>query len=123
MSGSESVEDVATLLLQFEKQLMEPTFRKDREKVSSLLAEEFFEFGSSGRVWSRVATLDLLANETYQPPLVVEHFSARPIAPETVLVTYKAIREGRVSLRSSIWINRNDRWQIVFHQGTKVPAG
>jgi len=29
-------------------------------------------------------------------------------------------REKMISLRSSIWQNRNEKWQIVFHQGTKT---
>jgi ribonuclease HI len=60
-SGPDTV--LAELLLSLELQLMDPAFRKDRAAVSSLLAEDFSEFGSSGRVWSREAILDLLESE------------------------------------------------------------
>jgi hypothetical protein len=118
------------LLLDLEKQLMDSAFRKDREQVSVLLAENFCEFGSSGRVWSREATLDLLANEPPQPAPIVEDFAIRLLSPETALVTYRTLRRAQnidslVSLRSSIWVrgtqsSRGD-WQVLFHQGTKVP--
>jgi len=115
------------LLLNLERQLMDPVFRKDRERVGELLAEEFSEFGSSGRVWTRDATLDLLAGESPQPAPDVEDFAARQIAADTVLVTYRTVPKGdgfeshSSSLRSSIWIRRGERWQILFHQGTKIP--
>jgi hypothetical protein len=89
-----------------------------------LLAEEFSEFGSSGRVWTRDSTLDLLAGESPQPAPDVEDFAARQIAADTVLVTYRTVPKGdgfESSLRSSIWIRRGERWQILFHQGTKIP--
>jgi hypothetical protein len=124
-----SAEDgaLAGVLLQLERQLMDPVCRKDLEQVFALLAAEFREFGSSGRVWTRVAILDLLGSEMPQPAPVVEDFAIQLIGPEAVLVTYRVIRaQGepgvpRASLRSSLWVLRQDRWQMLFHQGTKIP--
>jgi hypothetical protein len=115
------------LLLQLEQQLMDPVFRKDRGRVSALLAEEFREFGASGRVWSREAILDLLASEMPRPASAVEDFAIQHIGPEAVLVTYRAVcAQGEsgvphASLRSSLWIRSKDGWQVLFHQGTKIP--
>jgi hypothetical protein len=114
--------ELKTLLLTLELQLIDPDFRKDRERVSALLADDFFEFGSSGRVWSKASILDLLATEPGQPAPVVEEFEIRRIAAEAVLVTYRTVRPEQVTLRSSVWMLQGGAWQVVFHQGTKVPA-
>jgi hypothetical protein len=120
--------DLPALLLGLECQLMDPSFRKDREKVSTLLAEEFREFGSSGRVWSRETILDLLATEAQYTAPQVEDFAVQCIAPETALVTYRTVRISSISdappqvtLRSSIWVLRKGFWRVLFHQGTKIP--
>ena len=118
---------LAELLLNLERQLMDPVFRKNREHVSALLAEDFREFGSSGRVWTRNTTVNLLATETLPSAAEVEDFAIQSIGLETVLVTYRAVRvtaesgAPQASLRSSLWVLRENRWQILFHQGTKIP--
>jgi hypothetical protein len=108
-----------------EEVLLDPMVRRDRGQVADLLADDFFEFGSSGRVWSRAATLDLLASEDYTPPSM-EDFACHLIAPDVALVTYKSVRIDSVSgmrrvvLRSSLWIRKSERWRVRFHQGTKA---
>jgi len=112
--------EIAELLLLLEKRLMDPTVRKDRVQVSALLAEDFREFGSSGRHWSREAILDLLATEPALPAPAVEDFALQLIAPDTALVTYRTVRPQQSTLRSSIWKRTEAGWQIFFHQGTKI---
>jgi hypothetical protein len=116
------------LLLKHEQQLMDTVFRKDRDRVSALLAEEFREFGSSGRVWTRSAILELLASEAPQPAPRVEDFAIQFLGPEAVLATYRAVRAHssgvpQASLRSSLWIRSKHGWQMVFHQGTRIEPG
>jgi catechol 2,3-dioxygenase-like lactoylglutathione lyase family enzyme len=31
-------------------------------------------------------------------------------------------RQGSESLRSSLWVMRDGRWQMLFHQGTTIPG-
>jgi hypothetical protein len=118
---------LAELLLQLEQQLMDPDFRKNREQVSVLLAKDFREFGSSGRVWTRDTTVNLLATETLPAVPEVEDFAVQRIGPETALATYRTVRVSaesaapQASLRSSLWVLREGRWQVLFHQGTKIP--
>ena len=103
--------------------LMDPAVRRDRERVAQLLAEDFLEFGSSGRVWTRAMTLELLSTERYAAP-VVECFACRMLGREVALVTYRAVRsneatgERTVTLRSSIWTRISGDWKMQFHQGT-----
>jgi hypothetical protein len=90
-----------------------------------LLAEDFIEIGSSGRVYDRNAILAAVPGEdafTWS----IEDFAVRLLAPEVALVTYRlSIRSAgahdpRVTLRSSVWVHRDGRWVLVFHQGTLV---
>ena len=114
--------ELIVLLRSLELQLMEPAFRRDRKQVSALLAEDFREFGSSGRVWSRAAILDLLESEDGYTAPQVEDFATQRLSPETVLATYRTVRGGVSTLRSSIWVLRGERWQMLFHQGTRIPS-
>ena len=123
MSGDEEAV-LTALLLNLEQLLMDPDFRKDRVRAAALLAEEFFEFGSSGRVWTRAEILDPSSASPSAPG--VEDFVVRSIAPELVQATYRTARTTpesgqQAALRCSLWIWREDRWQVLFHQGTKVP--
>jgi hypothetical protein len=113
--------DLAELLLSLELRLMDPAFRKDRTAVSVLLAKDFREFGVSGREWSREAILDLLTTEPSRPVPKIEDFRIQPLTADAVLVTYRTIRFEVQANRSSIWIQSATGWQVLFHQGTKVP--
>lgn len=117
---------VAAELLRAEMLLLDPVVRRDRSRVAALLADDFFEFGASGRVWCRDEILDLLAIEPYAPP-ILEDFACHRVADHAVLVTYRTVRvnteSGRreTALRSSVWTKRSGRWLVRFHQGTRVP--
>ena len=121
----ESPAEVCELFQALEAALLEPAVRRDREKVAALLAEDFLEFGSSGRVWTREQTLELLATEDYEPP-AMEDFQCRMLAWDVALVTYKTVRidaktgERQCALRSSVWTRVNGGWRVRFHQGTRA---
>jgi hypothetical protein len=117
-------EQVAAQLLRHELALLDPSVRRHRDRVSALLAEDFIEFGSSGRVWTREIIIDLLANEEFQPT-ALEDFHCGRIADGVMLVTYRTVRPGvdggapTSTLRSSLWVREaSGEWRIRFHQGT-----
>ena len=111
--------------LQLEERLLQPEVRRDRTEVASLLAEEFVEFGSSGRIFDREQILELLENEP-EARIAMLDGAQQMVAPDVALVTYRsvhpgsAVEPGRTALRSSLWVHRDDRWQVIFHQGTRV---
>ena len=122
--NSESIEQIAAQLFALERALLDPAVRRDRAHVSSLLADDFIEFGSSGKIWTRDTILDLLETKDYAPP-EVEDLACRPLGAGVMLVTYRTIRfdtetGSRSTLRSSIWTNETGKWLIHFHQGTRV---
>jgi hypothetical protein len=47
--------DIAAVL-RLERELQSAECRRDRARVSALLAEDFSEVGASGRIWDRPAT-------------------------------------------------------------------
>jgi hypothetical protein len=76
-------------------------------------------------VWTRDETLDLLATEEFQPP-VIEDFQCRQIVEGVLLARYRAVQtnaatgERSTSLRSSLWSKESGDWRLHFHQGTRV---
>jgi hypothetical protein len=120
--------NIADHLKSLEETLLDPAVRKNSKQVSTLLADDFLEFGSSGRTFDKAAILEDLRNEPLHQTARLSDFAIRPLTPEVILVTYRTTREdssGQIihqAHRSSIWINRNGTWQITFHQGTPIPS-
>lgn len=117
-------------LRELEEQLLRPDVRHSREQVAALLADEFREFGSSGRIYDKQQILEELEDEG-PARLSLSEFATVELAPGIVLATYQSSRqlgenesgEPEIrSLRSSLWMLRDGRWQMLFHQGTRIPA-
>ncbi len=123
---SHDTEATAAHLRGCEEALLDEAVRRDRARIDAYLAEDFEEFGASGRVWTRGEILDELARERYIP-ITIEDFRCSIIQEGVALVTYRAVRDSgqaglRVtSLRSSIWTQREGTWKMRFHQGTRIP--
>ena len=120
-------DEVAKHLQALEELLLDPAVRRDSAKVATLLDEGFVEFGSSGRVWTRTAILDLLVHEEgYAEAPVMRDFACRHLAMGVVLATYRTVRmdsgpgKAREVVRSSIWVRGAQGWRILFHQGTSI---
>jgi hypothetical protein len=110
---------------ELELELLLPEVRQSPERLLSLLADEFREFGSSGRIFDRREIVEALRTEP-RVQFSVADFRATVLGEGVVLVTYRAVRRNEsddselASLRSSLWVLRDGRWQMVFHQGTRV---
>jgi hypothetical protein len=98
--------------------LLRPAVRADPQAVVGLLHEEFREFGASGRMWNQAQIAASLAAETGDVAAEAEDLQAVRLADGVVLLTYRARRPDRVSLRSSLWVSGPAGWQLLFHQGT-----
>jgi hypothetical protein len=128
-------EHLAEHLENLENFLFDPVARRDIAAVSNLLAEDFREFGSSGRVYTK---LDILAELSTEQPVVITltDFACQLVSPAVALVTYKSLsshenRPPTQALRSSLWVLRplasqfrrgsaeEGAWQMLFHQGTR----
>jgi hypothetical protein len=100
-----------------ELSLLDPEVRGSPERVDRLLHPDFREFGASGRVWDRETIAAALAVDP-GPGATATDLDAREVAAGVVLVTYRAAD----SLRSSLWVDGADGWQVLFHQGTPSPT-
>jgi hypothetical protein len=125
-------------LRKLEESLLRPEVRRDSVACAHLLADDFCEFGSSGTIFTKSQIMQALEQEALktealntEPPthFSIDDFRVRIVAPDAALVTYRATRRSEerphsasssVSLRSSLWVLRDSRWQILFHQGTKI---
>lgn len=124
MTKKNDLDEMAFAELQrLERLLMVPSVRRNRERVAAILSDDFIEFGSSGRLWTRDSTLDELATQAYEAP-AVEDFACRMLAENVALATYRAVRMNvtgaRVeTLHSSVWKRGSGTWRICFHQATR----
>lgn len=117
------MKDLKETLYQLEKRLLQPEVRQDPQELDRLLSDDFFEFGSSGRVWYKkdcVGEKGLSVRD-----MTLYDFDIHPLSENVVLTTYRVKDETRQqhTLRSSIWKNENGRWQMFFHQGTPTASG
>ena len=110
-------------LKRLEELMTKPDVRRSPEELKQLLADDFREFGGSGRVFDKQQIIDALQKQ--EPcELWLEDFQATLLADNIVLVTYRGncrfagSETVNRSLRSSIWRKENGRWLVVFHQGT-----
>jgi hypothetical protein len=117
----------AHVVRELEERLLQPDVRSSPRAVADLIADEFVEFGSSGRVFDKPQIIAALRGE---PPVhrSLSEFKSSVLAPGVVLVTYRIAGQASPGgspqhvLRSSIWKLIDGRWQMVFHQGTLAPA-
>jgi len=104
-----------------ETSLHKSEIRRFSEAAAALLADDFIEFGSSGKIWGKSSIVEnMRREEPRDQEIIVEDFVARELAPDVVLVTYisRTSTANQFTLRSSIWRNIATKWQMVFHQGT-----
>ena len=119
-----SSQELAALLFDLEQQLLEPSTRRDSTALTSLLAEDFREFGSSGRICTRQQIIDALAAESPRT-ITLSDPLCQQLADDIVLLTYRstrttALKTASQALRSSLWVYRDNCWQMIFHQGTPI---
>ncbi|MBC6975157.1 DUF4440 domain-containing protein [Bacillus sp. Xin] len=115
-----SVNRLKEQLLELEEKLLKPEIRASRNELKKILANDFFEIGSSGRVLYK--NEDISEEGIGVVKMTLSDFEIHPLSDEIVLTTYRIFNEvnKQHTLRSSIWKSINGSWQMVFHQGTKT---
>ena len=100
-----------------EERLLHPDRENDRNDLTSLLAPEFKEFCTSGRIFN-IGQLSHALLTTTPRTATMSHFYVTPLSDSSALATYHITTSNSTSHHSSIWVKRNDHWQMLFHQGT-----
>jgi hypothetical protein len=120
--------DVATLK-RLEGRLQLPSVRTSRHQLDLLLADEFVEFGSSGKIFNkRQVIAAMLADPASRLPryATLQSVKMTRLADDVALLTYRSSKSHPGAPRpvhahrSSIWKRIDGRWQLVFHQGTPL---
>ena len=102
-----------------ELDLADPEVRKNTARLGEIIADDFEEFGSSGKVYCKddiISSLSSAESTEYE----LENFVFAKLSEDCILVKYGSNETGRVALRSSIWRKTAGRWQIFHHQATVV---
>jgi hypothetical protein len=100
-----------------EERLLHPDREKDRNELTSLLAPDFKEFCTSGRIFN-INQLSHALQVSSARPATMSHFYVTALGEGAALATYHITTANSTSHHSSIWVQRNNRWQMLFHQGT-----
>lgn len=91
------------------------------DDFEELVSNDFVEFGTSGRIYSKEMQLDSVDTKGLAAcPFIIKNFSVQQLAPTIVHITYQTetIDNGSQSNRSSIWKYEHEKWRLYFHQGT-----
>lgn len=123
MSGMDDA--TAQHVIALELSLLDASVRASAERLDRLLDDAFVEFGASGRRFGKREVLAELPGAS-QVRHRASDMQARWLAPDLLHLTYRSERSGdgghHCALRSSLWRRRDDRWRMLFHQGTPSVA-
>ncbi len=104
-----------------EESLWKSETRFNVRYLETILSNDFFEFGRSGKVYTRDETIAAPKQEI-GAALPLREFKCHYVSEDVALVTYvtEVSGSGGVLLgnRSSIWVKTPDGWKLRFHQGT-----
>ncbi|WP_425269274.1 DUF4440 domain-containing protein [Halobacillus trueperi] len=100
-----------------ENQHIQLSTRESTEELDHILADDFWEIGSSGVPYDKKFCLE---QGVVLTEMTLHHYEIQPLSEDTVLTTYyvEDTTRSRNTLRSSIWKKIDGRWQLYFHQGT-----
>ena len=99
-----------------ERSLLTDEVRSDRAAVAALLHPQWQEIGASGVLWEREVTLDRIG--PLAGPVTLDVLTVSRVAPDLILLVWRASSDEGSRLRSSLWQRAGGQWQQRFHQGT-----
>lgn len=110
-------------LKQLEESLWRQETRFDRGHMEIILAADFFESGTSGRIHTRDEILNV-PSQSIVVQLPLEDFGVHRVSSGAYLVSY--VTEVTVgdeverANRSSLWVCAAEGWKLRFHQGIRL---
>ena len=124
MTNSLSEKDHSTLV-RLEENMWREVTRFAPAFMQKALAVDFFEYGRSGKTYTREQIL-AAPRDAIHAVIPLPNLTARLIDENTAQVTYDsaATYDGVVEYahRSSIWSRTARGWEMRFHQGTPFAA-
>ncbi len=120
--------DLLLVLRQLETELHQPAARSHRDRLDTLLHDDFLEFGRSGGIHTKADTLSELPSTPSPGTIWAQDFSLRSLGAGVAMLNYRSAchlpggRLERHTLRTSIWKLTGEGWKMFFHQGTPTDA-
>ncbi|WP_394218753.1 DUF4440 domain-containing protein [Halobacillus trueperi] len=104
-------------LQKLEEKHLQLSVRKSSEHLHEILADDFWEIGSSGIPYDKEFCLE---QGVVLSHMTLHHYEVQTLSEDMALATYyvEDTTRNRNTLRSSIWKKIDERWQLYFHQGT-----
>jgi hypothetical protein len=119
LSDTMTLPDLQGHLYALEEKLFHPDRMPDRTALIPLLAAEFQEFCPTGRVSNRQQAIDDMLT-CHPRAATIHHYFVIPLCDAAALATYRLTTPSAITHRSSLWVLRENRWQLLFHQGTEA---
>ena len=111
-------------LKKYELSILHDVFSSEIDK---LLADELWEVSAEGVTHSRDEICKWLRKKSPDSRWDIKNFDVKNLSAELALVSYWAkmsapvVSESKGTLHSSLWKKSQEkRWQMVFHQATKI---
>jgi hypothetical protein len=109
-----------SILIEYEKALINLSL--SHQKLKSMIADDFIEYGKNGHVYDQKDIFEWLDSNPKRK-IKAFNFNLKFLGDNIALLTYisEELDNNNHALqvnRTSIWINRNNQWQMTFHQGT-----
>lgn len=86
------------------------------------VAPDFWEVGASGRRYSRDHVRSVieqrLTAKREETDWETRDFQVRAMGASVYLLTYTLEQGERITRRLTVWRRRENRWSVMFHQGT-----
>lgn len=76
---------------QLEQRLLQPEVRRSNDDLTNLLADDFVEFGSSGRIFYKQQVVEELPHAP-SVQMTLQDFHAKALATDVVLTTFRVVK-------------------------------
>jgi hypothetical protein len=119
-------ESLLAHLIEQERLLLEPSVRQSSPHLDKLLSPHFHEISANGMMFNKSHVMSRLPNEKV-PQFYNQSFKGQMLSDDLAQLTYHAAYRHSVktplhySIRMSIWKHVNNRWVLIYHQGTPCP--
>ncbi len=109
-------------VIELEKHFLSQETRHSKRTLESLLSDDFLEVKNDGRTCDKKQFINELLDNKFDSHLIPSNFNGQTLSPSVIHLTYSLTEDTGLikneSVRTSIWIKKDDRWTIHFHQST-----
>jgi hypothetical protein len=117
--------NIASIIKELELSLLNPEIRSSKGTLDKLLADDFVEFGTSGKKYTKADILERLPNTPERVEYKMSDFTVNTPSENIAIATFKTERttdekDKVISQRSSHWRKTDKGWQIFFHEANQI---